>query len=85
MFLFMSILLVGARTAIFSSFILFILILFYVFIAKKRYLETLKNIVLPLIVVLAFSLFASLNFSKIEKGKLNSFSDRIRCFIKEKY
>jgi tetratricopeptide (TPR) repeat protein/O-antigen ligase len=83
MFLFMSILLVGARTAIFSSFILFILILFYVFIAKKRYLETLKNIVLPLIVVLAFSLFASLNFSKIEKGKLNSFSDLVAITSKK--
>ena len=70
-----SILLIGARTAIFSSTILFTGILYYLLIKQKDKKRIAKQSITPLILVVLCGVFLSLNLNKIQKSKLNSFND----------
>lgn len=71
LFLIVSLLLVGARTAVFSSTIFLICMLIYFLIKEKDKLKVIKQKLLPLILVVSAGLFISLNVNRIEKTRLN--------------
>lgn len=68
---FVAIFLIGTRTAIYASIILFVLFLFYLIYVNQL------NKIIPLIIIGIISILTSLNLNKIEKGKLNYFNDLI--------
>lgn len=79
-----AILLVGARTAVYSlPIILFLLLIGNTYLNKRESLfVNIKKYFAPIIIIASFSIFCALSINKIHKGKLNAFSDLV--FTKEK-
>ncbi len=79
-----SILVVGARTAIYSLPIIFLILIFGNFYLNKEEntLEQFKRYIGPLLIVFVLAFFGSLSVNKIHKGKLNAFNDLV--FTKQK-
>ncbi|CAM1344688.1 O-antigen ligase family protein [Tenacibaculum amylolyticum] len=79
-----AILLVGARTAIYSLPVIFLLLLTgNIYVNKnENFLVQIKKYFAPTIVIVSTSIFCAVSINKIHKGKLNTFSDLV--FVKEK-
>jgi len=80
-----SILLVGARTAIYSLPIILSVLSVGYFLIKDEKMEVskyVKNFILPLLLVCGLGFLAAISSNKIHKGSLNSFNDLI--FAKKK-
>ncbi|AUC14065.1 hypothetical protein BTO06_02325 [Tenacibaculum sp. SZ-18] len=78
-----AILIIGARTAIYSLPIIFLILItgkFYV--DKHKAISELKKYLTPLLIILSLSLISALSINKIHKGKFNKFADLV--FTKKK-
>jgi O-antigen ligase/tetratricopeptide (TPR) repeat protein len=80
----LSILLIGARTAIFSLPIIFLILLvgYYIIHRKSGVQPFLKRILAPLLLVFVLAFVSSLSFNRIHREKLNTFDDLV--FTKSK-
>lgn len=79
-----SILLIGARTAIYSLPIVILILIIGSFYLKKEegILALSKKYIIPLLVIFGLAIFSSLSINKIHKGKLNTFNNLV--FTKKK-
>ena len=70
-----ALLLVGARTAVFSSVMLLVALWVYFLIVGQAKKQTLLHDILPLVSIVFVGVFLSLNANRIHKHQLNSFHD----------
>lgn len=77
MLVFTALFLIGARTAIFSSTFMFVMLLGYLFLVSNNYKKVIIKKTIPILLVGVLSLFFSLNLNKINARQLNSFDDLV--------